>query len=375
MAIKRYKIKTHSPEWYEFRDNGIGGSEVSTILRENPSYFTSTIMRTWAEKIGMIEVNQGLQDNFNEFVQERIRHGTLLESYVADKWWKYWEKDIMQTMHNQDADKVIRTFTDEDGYVVNDKYPWLFASEDRLIDKGQINLITNKINPKNGILEIKTISSLTAKNWDSGVPQYHLNQVHQYLIVHELDYGEIAFLEDGGKFYIEPVKRDDDLCDLILNVTEKFWKERVVPAKKLYEEYLDAEVEQNIPLMEKIQTELQYLEPEPDNTDGCRKYMSDRFKNIQDAIKVRGSSDDYLMATKIKLINAVIKKLEGIRKLHYNTLIGVLINNKAERIDFDRKGYLEYYKKANNSNFELGNRIKYKPSPTDIDILVKKLSL
>jgi putative phage-type endonuclease len=68
----------HTPEWYSFRKNGIGGSEIGTILGLNKY---DTVVRVFHEKAGTVEPRK--EDNQFMF------WGREMEDKIADIWRYY----------------------------------------------------------------------------------------------------------------------------------------------------------------------------------------------------------------------------------------------------------------------------------------------
>ena len=73
LIIKR--IPQQTPEWFKYRQSGIGGSEMSTVLGLNKY---DTVTRTFYEKIGMAEPRQ--IDNAKMFF------GRYMEDSIAKLW-------------------------------------------------------------------------------------------------------------------------------------------------------------------------------------------------------------------------------------------------------------------------------------------------
>ena len=70
----RHQIESYTPQWYEFRNNGIGSSEIGTTLGLNQYQLGLSL---FLEKIGYRESFQG--NNATYF-------GTRMEQVVSDSW-------------------------------------------------------------------------------------------------------------------------------------------------------------------------------------------------------------------------------------------------------------------------------------------------
>ena len=192
--------------WLAARSRGIGGSDVGAVCGMNP--WTS------ARAIYLKKTGQYI-DGFGEFddaSKERMHFGHMLESIVADEFARRTGKKVAvspATLQHKD-------------------YPWALANVDRFI-------VDDEGNPY-GILECKTASEYSNEAWKEGdVPIYYLYQLQWYLWVTGLQYGAIACLVGGNKFYYYEVHYNALLIEEeIFPKVEKFWnyhvKELVPPA-------------------------------------------------------------------------------------------------------------------------------------------------
>ena len=302
MAIQIFNIKTHSKEWYDFREKGIGGSEQATIHNLN---FYDTGMRLWAEKCGYVPRA--------EFDNESMFHGRKHEDYILDVW-RFWDGTSDGYIKNYTAGNSIRTYSKVEGYLVNDKYPYLFASLDAVIDVGNANLLTGAILEKRGVLECKTISEMAAKSWESGIPLSYIMQVHQYLLVNELEYAEVAILQGGNKFYVMPIERREKICDQIIKESKSFWYDRVLPARELVNQI------KNGGDFAEIESRLLNLQPDPDASDACRDYLKSQYHREYE--KMMGTPEMLAIARAEKESSALMKQHETEK----NRLRNILIN-------------------------------------------------
>jgi len=218
-----HAIKEHSPEWYAFRENGLGGSEAAyAIGLGNPKYGCAAV--TFHEKIGTHPAKK--DDN------QRMFWGRKNEANIADVW-RYYDNTPDGYVENYNNGKIVRNCRNVNGYITNPKYPWLFASVDRLINiQGGINFITGEQLITEAVLECKNVGQFASQAWEDGVPLYFLVQIHVYMIILETDYAELAMLIDGGMLQVEKIQRDDELCKRIIDGTKEFWYNRVVPGKE-----------------------------------------------------------------------------------------------------------------------------------------------
>lgn len=181
-------------EWLAFRNEGIGGSDVSSIMGINKY---RTPVEVWMEKRGVREPAD-LSDN------EAVEWGNRLEGLVRDKF----------------AERHPELMVSESPYslVARDR-PWAHANLDgKVLDECG----------KWGVLEIKTVGKSREGDWKDGVPDYYLTQVTHYLSVTGWSYAWVAALI-GGQHYVEfRVNRDEEDIDAVVSAVDTFWNDCVI---------------------------------------------------------------------------------------------------------------------------------------------------
>ena len=356
------RIPPHTKEWFEYRKSGIGGSEVATVLGLNKF---DTVTRTFYEKIGAIEPRQ--------FDNARMFFGRYMEDNIAELW-KYYDGTPEGWIENYKNKKIIRDCRAVNGFVVNPSYPWLFASLDRVQNiKGGINLIQGTPLKTEAVLEIKTLSYWSAQMWTDQIPISYLLQIHQYMIVLETNYAEIAILKDGNEFIVEKYERDDNLCEKIIDISKAFWFNRVVPAQQAHAKKVEAEKQGNILESEKYEAIIQNLEPEPDHSPAYEQFMSEKF--LKTRASIDGTIDTYDLALRDKMLLSINGRLDDERQLIKNNLIKEMVNAGAEMIDFGKLGSCTYGERKGAKNRSFANRLKEKPSEERIEQEFNKLDL
>ena len=260
-------------EWLANRTKGIGGSDVGAICGVN-KYSSARLI--YLKKTGQY---QDGEDEFSDAALERMHFGRMLEPVVANEY-------VRRT-----GNKVVvspATLTHKD-------YPWAIANVDRLI--------VNDEGVPYGILECKTASEYMDEAWSEGdVPISYLYQLNWYLWVTGLEYGVIACLVGGNKFYYYEIWRNDELLrDEILPKVDRFWNYHV---KNL-------------------------IEPELTGTDADSESVANENSEV-----IKGSEivlEDETMnelAATVKECKAKIKELEATEKEAANRLKDVLKNNE-----------------------------------------------
>lgn len=243
-------------QWLRFRKKGIGASEVGTVMGLN-QYKAS--IELFYEKISP-DVPYSVE-NIHTFM------GKYFESQVAELW-QYWEGSEESMIYNYSKGNIIRRCRRVNAYVQNPKYPWLFVSLDR-----QINRHDDK---DNGALEVKTIMGYEADKWEAGIPPSHVVQVQDQCLVCEFKYGELATLTNGRRFDVTPFDINKAIAKEVIEQTREFW-ERVVKARVIITQQYEARRKHNMRLVEDLGGQLAMLEPPPDNTEAYANYLKARY--------------------------------------------------------------------------------------------------
>ena len=360
--LEIHRIPQHTPEWYDFRRDGIGGSEIGTILGLNKY---DTIVRVFHEKVGDIDFRR--DDNSFMF------WGRELEDKIADIW-RYYDGTADGYIENFKNGKIVRECQRVNGYVVNPKYPWLFASLDRVMNiKGGYNLITQEPLKTEGVLECKGLSYWASQIWQDGIPVYYLAQIHQYMAILETDYAEIAILQDGNKFLVEKIQRDDVLCERIIEISRMFWENRVLPAKEAFAKKQMAEIDRNIPEIEKWDAVIQRHEPEPDRSEAYKEFMEERFLKERDVVE--GTIDQYDLCKKDTFLRKLNGRIDDERTGIKNILLRDLGQAGAEVIDFGKLGNITWSERKGSKNRTFSVRIKENPTEDQVENEFKKINL
>lgn len=180
-------------QWVEARKNGIGGSDVASIMGLNKY---SSPLNVWLIKTGR-EESPDLSDN------QAVEWGNRLEDVVADKF------------ADEHPELQVRR---RNATMVSIKRPWAFANIDRWVTDGKGNV---------GILEVKTVGMRRAADWDNGVPLYYLTQVMHYMSVTGYQYAWVAVLIGGQEFREYYIERDEQDIQAINDAVDTFWRDFV----------------------------------------------------------------------------------------------------------------------------------------------------
>lgn len=175
--------------WLQARSQGIGSSEVGTILGVNPF---DTAYKLWRRKKGL---DAPIQEN------EAMRAGHLLESAVA----QYFEEET--------GYKVIKASAG-DWLAIDKQKPFLRVSPDRTYW-----LDSNRSKDNKGIVECKTTQ---LEIDEDNIPQHWFVQLTYQLGVMGYREGSLAWLTRGRSFGTKRIFFDADLYAYMVEQIERF---------------------------------------------------------------------------------------------------------------------------------------------------------
>ena len=186
-----YDIAKDEQEWLELRKQGLGGSDIGTMLGLNQY---KSPYQLWLEKTGQIEA-----PDISSKLQVQI--GNELEDLVARLF------DYAYGMKVQRDNKTH----------YHKEHPFLLANIDR------------KIVGEKALLECKTTGAFSANQWyEDEIPASYIMQVQHYLNVLDYDYAYIAVVIGNHDFKFKKIERDEELIDMYTKEAIKFWNENVL---------------------------------------------------------------------------------------------------------------------------------------------------
>ena len=287
-------------EWIQFRTRGLGASEIGTLMGVNSWKSPAEL---YYQKIGLIP--QKVDQNIPMFM------GTILEKTVAEIF-EYWDGDDASMLKNYETQTKVRNLYEPVGYVVNPKYPHLFFSPDRLqIKSKNLRIRDGRINLENveAVIEIKTISGWSSKQWEGGIPPSYYLQLQTYLMGLGIDTGYLVALEDGRNLKVHKFDRDQEMIDMIGRVTADFWS--CVEAGRLALE-LGEDYEQ--------------YAPAPDGTEAYSEFLNKKFANPEEnTIVSTPEIDERILQYKVK--NSEMSILDDEKREAANFIKNYMGNN------------------------------------------------
>lgn len=310
-------------DWHYFRFvNGLGASEIGCVLG---------LTASWKSPIELFY--QKLDPAFGMKKENlRMHFGNRVEDIIADEW-QYWEGTEQSLIDNYNAGRIVRRCQRVNGFIQNPKYPQLFVSLDRKINKNT--------NGEEGVLELKLISREVENMYEHGIPGSHMAQVEDQLLVTELNYGELGVSVDFHRFNVYEFKADQELFDTIIPMTEDFWK-RVKQGRIIMTQIHEATMNHNMKLKQKLEGELAALEPALIGGEAENMFLKEKFRKTLDQSigTIKGTEEDLKTARNLKDLKDKIKALEGDASVFENMLKRRL--GESVILDFGKDGKVSW---------------------------------
>ena len=199
MSCTIIRPKDHTA-WLEARTQGIGSSEVGTILGLNPF---ETPLQLWQRKRG---ITAPQEENF------AMKAGHYLEDAVS------------RFYADETGAHIIKNSTG-DWIAVSNEKPYMRVSPDRLFwSPGTRHSMAAR-----GILECKT-TQLTIDADD--LPKHWFCQLQYQLHVTGLKHGALAWLTQGRTFGQRAFAYDAEFCAFICERIDEFWQKNIIEGEK-----------------------------------------------------------------------------------------------------------------------------------------------
>lgn len=181
--MKIIELDQDSKEWHEWRSNGIGASDVSVIMGNNPY---KTPLMLWEQINGFRE-----SEPINIFMKKGKNHEPIIRDRIS---------------HYKKLNYIPLC-------VEHDDYECLRASLDGY-------------NPeKHEIIEIKKPSSqkIISQLREKNVPQYWLDQMQWQMFIVNCDVNTLIWTDDNDILYEIRVERDEKYIKKMFSKVSNFW--------------------------------------------------------------------------------------------------------------------------------------------------------
>jgi putative phage-type endonuclease len=326
-------------EWLDTRKEGVGGSDVGTILGTNP----------WQSALGLFYEKLNISSQKDLSRNDSIFWGRKDEASILDVSQYYVKSDPQAYMPNWENKKRVHTHLDFPYFIINNRMPWLQANVDGLgwsnsLDQtveGLIGMMENGILPNpEKIIEIKTIKGRSRDRWIGGVPQSYVLQVLTYMMVcgdmNDELFGEIYSRVDGTELSSHDVPWYDDLMIRILEETREF-QARIDAAREAIKGF-------NGSIDELFHLCLEF-EPEPDSTEEYSKFYSEKelLKQAQQASAITTNDPLILgMCRKYTSLGTNAAELKGERQFLSNSIKEYMRKHETTNIRFEEGGKVSF---------------------------------
>ena len=286
-SIIREKVsRIDEDAWYKYRDKYVNASEVAVVLGQSEYQVAADLLLK----------KSGWRDHFREGNKYTV-YGNLLEDAIAEGWAYYDYADPSAYIANYKNNHKIRKCERKNGSLRNTDFPWLSASLDRVIKKGNVNLINGDILEVDCPLELKTIDKYVMNKWKSGVPNPYLLQLTTQMMVTGTYYGEIFMMSSDREFHLYPVDYRESLGESILEKTEAFHKlvAKVSTYKEMYDEAMLHGKNMEAQKIEHEVLELCPL-PGPGQEELYREFLTEQYNKPESETDMIGTEEDLIMA-------------------------------------------------------------------------------
>ena len=311
--IPQFVDGKRNEDWYSFRKNTIGSSEVATLLGLDEYGDPVKLFRSKVDY------------DIPPFASKFTVNGLHFEEKISDLW-EFHDGTELGWVENWTEGKKIRKKIEIPCYAININYPHISASLDFYIPGGQVSPFTGKVVESDASLEIKMVSQFASDKYELGIPHRYVVQTNLQMIVLGLTYSEIAYLVAGVDFNVLPLDMDLELCQEIVVKTYEFWK-RVTIAKDV----LNAKGDD----LEKDR-EITNLEPEPSGNESYIEFYKDKYKtSIQESFRL-GTDEEWQMAVSYKNTTDKISQLEKAKEKEKQNIMA--FSRYDEIISFEDNG-------------------------------------
>lgn len=179
-------------KWEAARREGIGGSDVAALFG---------LAGKWSSPRHVFEEKHG-RPTFRETEPAEI--GREIETFVARMFTK--RSGLKVKMPS--------------GMIQNIERPWMRANVDRYVVDAEGRIVAP--------LELKNRSEYQLEDWEDGVPDGPLLQLHWYLAVGGWDHGYVAALVGGNKLKWYRIERDEEIITEIVEHCEAWYQRHIL---------------------------------------------------------------------------------------------------------------------------------------------------
>lgn len=308
----------------------VGASDVSTITGTNK----------WKCKRRLFYHLIGVHSN--EWRTAKSVGGHLLEGVIASNW-ESWVQDEEQFLLNLERGNKERTTKKADFFLLNDEYPNLFVSIDRLHEGSVFSPFTGQEYAELTPIELKSTESHYYKEWPNGITAGYNDQVQTQMMVSGTDVAVFCVLVNGFYFHAKEIEFDRERAEFIDYSVREF-ATICTAGKQILDMISSAESKEE---KAEYQAMLDEIEPEALELDD-EQSLNREMNPVSDG-EIIGDEKDFIYLEQYQEASDKIKALESDKQLAKNKITTLMkdaevIKYKEGRVTWRRgEGKRDYF--------------------------------
>jgi hypothetical protein len=255
--------------------------------------------------------------------------GHLLENVVASNW-ESWTPNEEEFLFNLERGVKLRKTKKADFFLMNDEYPQLFVSVDRLNDGQTFSPFTGQEYSELTPIELKTTERDYYKLWEDGITQPYKEQVMAQMMVTGTEVAVFNVLVNGVYFHTREVEFDKVLSQFIDHETRQF-AQLCIAGKQIVDLINSAKSKAE---KEEYQAMLEDITPEASALDDEQDLNKELFSESVGSIK--GSESDFKLLIDYQLAHDQIKAYEEVKQQAKNKITTLMKDAEVMEFEFGR---------------------------------------
>jgi hypothetical protein len=252
--------------------------------------------------------------------------GHLLENVVATNW-ESWTPNEEEFLFNLERGVKLRYTKKADFFLLNDEYPQLFVSVDRLHDGQTFSPFTGQEYAELTPIELKTTERDYYKLWEDGITQPYKEQVMAQMMATATEVAVFNVLVNGVYFHTREVEFEKVLSQFIDHETRQF-AQLCIAGKQIVDLINSAKTKEE---KEEYQAMLEDITPDATELDDEQSLNKELFSESNGSIK--GSESDFKFLLDYQDAHDKIKGLEELKQLNKNKITTLM--KDAEEMLFE----------------------------------------
>ena len=296
--------------WHKNRSRAIGASEVSTLFALNN--FSNVVELFWNK----VRLTPPTPHNENSY------SGELHEDLIMKNYFVYYDPSNPtpeRLLENAAAKKALRK--------VQRFRQGIFMNETPMSCTLDYLCLPDEFAPEGAIVECKNMLGHVVNRYESGIIPGHLLQVQAQLMCTGLSMGYLVYYIDGRFFRCYKVDASADVQAQIKEQVIDFWDNRIVPARKIWNDPLMTEQDKMILIYDNFEPEI-----DPNAQDSLQEFMNLRFREISKLGKLMVTNDIQSYIDKYKVFRDQESENAESKKRYGNEIRSALIAHSCDEI-------------------------------------------